>query len=476
MWIASNLIGGIDLSSRADLFFREYGRAKVAFIGVGVSNFESILLFLNRGMDVTVLDRDDRSKLKKSAEVLEARGAKFVCGAEYLDGLCEFDIVIRSPGVYFKKPQLQNAIKQGVVVTSEMELFFDFCPCKIIGITGSDGKTTTTTLVANMLRQEGYNVHVGGNIGKALLPEIDGISESDLAVVELSSFQLISMRRSPNISIITNISPNHLDIHGDMQEYIAAKRGAILHQTGFDSLVLNLDNELSNSQEFLARGFVKKFSRKQSVDNGAFFDVQTQKIYFARNGKVEPVLDRSDIRLPGMHNVENYLAAISAVYEMVSPESIKAVARGFAGVRHRIEFVREKDGVMWYNDSIATSPTRTIAGLKCFDGNVLLIAGGYDKNFDYDCLAVHILKKVKVLILMGNTSKKIETAVKNNNYYNKNKLKIVNVENMDQAVKLASELARIGDTVYLSPASASFDLYDNFQQRGDHFVSLVKNL
>ena len=469
-------LGGIALSSRADLFFREYGRTKVAFIGVGVSNFESALLFLNRGMDVTVLDRDDRSKLAKSAEILEARGAKFVCGAKYLDNLCDFDIVIRSPGVYFKKPQLQTAIKQGVVVISEMELFFDFCPCKIIGITGSDGKTTTTTLVANMLRQEGYNVHVGGNIGKALLPEIDRVSESDLAVVELSSFQLISMRRSPNISVITNISPNHLDIHGDMHEYISAKRGVVLHQTGFDSLVLNLDNQLSNSQELLARGFVKKFSRKQSVDNGAFFDAQTQKIYFARNGKVEPVLDRSDIRLPGMHNVENYLAAVSAVYEMVSPESIKAVARGFAGVRHRIEFVREKDGVMWYNDSIATSPTRTIAGLKCFDGNVLLIAGGYDKNFDYDCLAVHILKKVKVLILMGNTSKKIETAVKNNNYYNKDQLKVFNVENMDQAVKLASELARVGDMVYLSPASASFDLYDNFQQRGDHFVNLVKNL
>ncbi len=309
-----------------------------------------------------------------------------------------------------------------------------------------------------------------------MLPEIDRVSESDLVVVELSSFQLISMRRSPNISVITNISPNHLDIHGDMHEYIAAKRGVVLHQTGFDSLVLNFDNQLSNSQEFLARGFVKKFSRKQSVDNGAFFDAQTQKIYFARNGKVEPVLDRSDIRLPGMHNVENYLAAISAVYEMVSPESIKEVARGFAGVRHRIEFVRKKDGVMWYNDSIATSPTRTIAGLKCFDGNVLLIAGGYDKNFDYDCLAVHILKKVKVLILMGNTSKKIEMAVKNNDYYNKDKLKVFNVENMDQAVKLASELARVGDAVYLSPASASFDLYDNFQQRGDHFVSLVKNL
>ena len=464
------------LSSRSDLFFREYGRAKVAFIGAGVSNFESILLFLNRGMDVTVLDRNDRGKLKKNAEILEDRGAKFVCGAKYLDNLCEFDILVRSPGVYFKKPQLQDAIKQGVVVTSEMELFFDFCPCKIIGVTGSDGKTTTTTLIANMLRQERYNVHLGGNIGKALLPEIDRIGESDLAVVELSSFQLLSMRRSPNISVITNISPNHLDIHSDMNEYIAAKRGVVLHQTAFDSLVLNLDNELSNSQEFLARGFVKKFSRKQSVDNGAFFDGQTQKVYFAENGKFEPVLDRSDIKLAGMHNVENYLAAISAVYEMVSPESIKAVARGFAGVRHRIEFVREKDGVMWYNDSIATSPSRTIAGLRCFNGKVLLIAGGYDKNFDYDILALHIIKKVKVLILMGNTSKKIESAVKSNSYYNKNELKIFNVENMAQAVRLASKLARFGDAVYLSPASASFDLYDNFEQRGDHFVSLVKNL
>ena len=464
------------LSNMSDVFFREYRSRKVAFIGIGISNFDSVLLFLDKGMDVTVLDRATKSELGKSAKILEDRGAKFVCGANYLDFLCDFDIVIRSPGVYFNKPEIQNAIKQGVVVTSELELFFDFCPCKIIGVTGSDGKTTTTTLIAKMLEQEGYTVHLGGNIGKALLPEIDKISESDFAVVELSSFQLISMRRSPDISVITNISPNHLDIHGDMEEYIAAKRNVVLHQNGFGSLVLNLDNELSNSQEFLARGLVKKFSRMRNVYNGAFFDDKTQKIYFARYGKIVELIDRLEIKIPGMHNVENYLAAICAVYGIVSAQAIKAVARGFAGVRHRIEFVREKDGVMWYNDSIATSPTRTIAGLRCFDGNVLLIAGGYDKNFDYECLAPHLLKKVKVLILMGDTAKKIETAVKNNDNYNKNDLKIFNACDMEQAVGLASKLADCGDIVYLSPASASFDLYDNFEQRGDHFVNLVKNL
>ncbi len=464
------------MSVKSDLFFEKYKGKKIAFIGLGVSNFGSICLFLNKGLDVTVLDRVDESNLGEKANVLQNKGAKFICGDYYLNCLRNFDVVVRSPGVYFNKSELQDAIKHGVVVTSEMELFFDFCPCKIIGVTGSDGKTTTTTVISEMLKCEGYNVHVGGNIGKALLPEIEKITSDDIVVVELSSFQLISMRKSPDISVITNISPNHLDIHKDMDEYISAKKNIVLHQNGFGSLILNLDNDLSNSQEVFARGFVKKFSRKEKVTNGAFLDEKTQKICFAKNDKVSEVLDVDDITIPGVHNIENYLAAISAVFELVSADSVQKVAREFKGVKHRIEFVREKNGVKWYNDSIATSPTRTIAGLKCFNDNIILIAGGYDKNFDYGCLTPELLKKVKTLILMGNTAKKIEVAVKNDDCYNEQDIKIVNVSNMEEAVGVAYNAASDGDIVFFSPASASFDLYKNFEQRGDHFRSVVNNL
>lgn len=464
------------MSVKSDLFFEEYKNKKIAFIGLGVSNFDSICLFLNKQIDVTVLDRTSKNELGEKANVLENMGAKFFCGEDYLNCLCDFDVVVRSPGVYFNKFELQDAIKQGVIVTSEMELFFDLCPCKIIGVTGSDGKTTTTTIISEMLKCEGYNVHIGGNIGKALLSEIEKINSDDIAVVELSSFQLISMRKSPDISVITNISPNHLDIHKNMDEYIDAKKNVILHQNGFGSLVLNLDNKLCNSQEVFARGFVKKFSRKEKVKNGAFFDENTEKIYFSHSGTVIEVLDVADITIPGIHNIENYLAAISAVFELISVDSVKKVAREFKGVKHRIEFIRQKNGVKWYNDSIATSPTRTIAGLKCFDGNVILIAGGYDKNFNYGCLAPELLEKVKILILMGNTAGKIELAVKNNESYSEENIKIFNVSSMEEAVGTAYNSASTGDIVFFSPASASFDLYKNFEQRGDHFRSVVNNL
>ena len=464
------------MSVKSDLFFEKCKDKKIAFIGFGVSNFDSICLFLRKGLDVTVLDRTSENNLDEKASDLKNKGAKFVCGDGYLSCLSNFDIVVRSPGVYFNKAELQNAIKNGVVVTSEMELFFDLCPCKIIAVTGSDGKTTTTTIIAEMLKCEGYNVYIGGNIGKALLPEIEKINSDDIIVVELSSFQLISMRKSPDIAVITNISPNHLDIHKNMDEYIGAKRNIILHQNGFGSLILNLDNNLSNSQEVLARGFVKKFSRKEKVKNGAFFDEKAQKIYFSKNDELTEVLKASDIIIPGDHNIENYLAAISAIFELVSIDSVKKVARTFRGVKHRIELIREKDGIKWYNDSIATSPTRTIAGLKCFNNNIILIAGGYDKNFDYGCLAPEMLKKVKNLILMGNTAKKIELAVKNDDGYNENNIKIFNVSNMEEAVDMAQNVATDGDIVFFSPASASFDLYKNFEQRGDHFRSVVNGL
>jgi len=372
--------------------------------------------------------------------------------------------------------ELVEMRNRGVVVTSEMEVFFDLCPCKIYAITGSDGKTTTTSIIAQMLQAQGKTVHLGGNIGKPLLPEIESIGYDDAAVVELSSFQLISMRKGPDVAVVTNLAPNHLDIHKDMQEYIDAKKNLVIHQGAFSRVVLNKDNEITNGFEPECRGRVLKFSRKSQLNNGAYLD-ENNNIVFADNGKKTVVMNIADIKIPGMHNVENYMAAISAVWGEVSVENIVNVAKTFAGVEHRAEFVREFEGVKYYNDSIASSPTRTALGtLSLYDFKIILIAGGYDKKIPYDGLGPVICDKVKYLILMGATAPKIKAAVLNADNYSDGNPTIIEVSNMEEAVAKAREVAKPGDLVSMSPASASFDLYKNFDQRGKHFKSIVNGL
>ena len=413
---------------------------------MGVSNFEAIVLFLKKNVEVTILDKKNKSELGEKADLLESIGAKFICGENYLNSLKQFDIIIRSPGVYFYDENLQNAIKSGTVVTSEMELFFDFCPCKIIAITGSDGKTTTSTLIAKILQQSGYKVHLGGNIGKALLCELENIHPLDIAVVELSSFQLLSMRKSPNVAVITNISRNHLDVHTNMEEYIKAKTNIFIHQNAFGKVILNLDNTICNAFSIQARGFVQKFSVEKEVKNGAFFNKSDEKLYYCKNNKQIEILKRKNISILGTHNIENFLAAIAATFDLVDIDDIQKVAKSFKGIKHRLELIKMKDSIKWYNDSIATSPTRTIAALKSFEKNVILIAGGYDKNLPFDALAEEILKKVKILILMGSTSNKIKDAVLNSENYD-NSLPIFQVSNMEMAVKKAKEVAKNKDYV-----------------------------
>ena len=441
---------------------------------MGVSNFKAIVLFLKKGIEVTILDEKTETELGENAKILKQLGAKFYCNKDYLEKLTYFEIIIRSPGVYFNNENLKNAIKNGIVVTSEMELFFEFCPCKIIAITGSDGKTTTSTLIAKILQQQGYTVHLGGNIGKALLCELKKIHPLDIAVVELSSFQLISLRKSPDIAVITNISKNHLDVHKTMDEYVAAKQNIYLHQNAFGKVILNKDNSFTTYLEKTARGFVKKFSRKQQIFNGAFLNTKNNTLSYCKNGKVIEILKKEEILLPGEHNVENFLAAIAATFEMVEIKSIKKVAETFKGVKHRLEMVEFKNSIKWFNDSIATSPTRTIAALKCFNKNIILIAGGYDKKLPFDELAEEILKKVSVLILMGSCAEKIEKAVKaSKNFYDE--FKIFKTSNMKSAVEKAKEVAKKGDYVIFSPACASFDLYKNFEERGEDFKKNVLN-
>lgn len=461
--------------TKAELFFNEMKNKKCAVIGVGVSNTDVIKLFLKKGIAVTVCDRKDKAALGSTYDELKKLGAEFILGDSYLDTLTDFDFVVRAPGMYFNNPALKNVRDKGVAVTSEMELFFDLCPCKIYAVTGSDGKTTTTTIIADLLSHSGKKVYKGGNIGKALLPLIEEISDEDAAVVELSSFQLISMRKSPDTAVITNIAPNHLDVHGTMEEYIDSKKNLILHQNAFSKTVLNLDNEITNGLSGIVRGRLVKFSRKAVPECGAYLDGEGFLCYNTY-GKSERIIHKDDIRIPGIHNVENYLAAISAVWGEVSVEIIAETAKTFGGVEHRIEFVRELDGVKWYNDSIATSPTRVLAGLNSFDRKLIVIAGGYDKKIPFEPMADTVNEKVKALILMGVTAEKIEKAVKGSAKYSPENLKIVHVSSMEEAVSKARETAEKGDIVTLSPACASFDLYPNFEARGIHFKNLVKEL
>lgn len=461
--------------SKATQFFNNTKGSHVAFIGTGVSHFDLIKLFLSKGYHVTVCDKKSAEQLGDVYDTLKSLGADFSLGENYLDMIFSCDIVFRTPGMYYNNPVLTDARKKGVVVTSEMELFFDLCPCKIYAVTGSDGKTTTTTLISEMLSKAGKKVYKGGNIGRALLPLIEQINEDDAAVVELSSFQLLSMRESPDVAVITNIAPNHLDVHGTMEEYIDAKKNLILHQTAFSKTVLNLDNELTNNLSDIARGKLVKFSRKNMPECGAFLNDKNMLCY-NEYGKITEIMNAEDIRIPGVHNVENYLTAISAIWGEVSLEDMISVAKEFGGVEHRIEFIRELDGVKWFNDSIATSPTRVLAGLNSFNQKLIVIAGGYDKKIPFEPLAKPVNEKVKALILLGLTADKIQKAVTDYEGYNEENLKIYRVSTLEEAVAKAQEIAGNGDIVTLSPACASFDMYPNFEARGNHFKKLVKEL
>lgn len=463
------------MDKRIENFFKSMNGKKIAFCGIGTSNLPLIELFIKYGASVTACDRRTKEQLGDSADVAQKAGAKLSLGDDYLKNL-DVDIVFRTPGMRYYMDELVEMRNRGVVVTSEMEVFFDLCPCKIYAVTGSDGKTTTTSIIAQMLQAQGKTVHLGGNIGTPLLPEIESIGYDDAAVVELSSFQLISMRKGPDVAVVTNLAPNHLDIHKDMQEYIDAKKNLVIHQGAFSRVVLNKDNEITNGFEPECRGRVLKFSRKSQLNNGAYLD-ENNNIVFADNGEKTVVMNIADIKIPGMHNVENYMAAISAVWGEVSVENIVNVAKTFAGVEHRAEFVRKFEGVKYYNDSIASSPTRTALGtLSLYDFKIILIAGGYDKKIPYDGLGPVICDKVKCLILMGATAPKIKAAVLNADNYSDGNPTIIEVSNMEEAVAKAREVAQPGDLVSMSPASASFDLYKNFDQRGKHFKSIVNGL
>lgn len=454
-------------------FFEHIKGKKIAMCGIGVSNTPLILDFLSKGARVFACDRRSRELIGEMADKLESAGAELRLGDDYLKNL-EVDIIFRTPGMSFNLPELESARKRGIAVTSEMEVFFDLCPATIFAVTGSDGKTTTTTLIAKMLEAEGKKVFVGGNIGKPLLPEIENITADDFVVVELSSFQLISMRKSPDVAVVTNVAPNHLDVHKDMDEYVEAKKNVLLHQNAFSRTVLNVDNDITNDFRRYVRGQSLSFSMEGPIKNGAWLDSDGT-LHMAYRGIDVPVLHRDDITILGDHNVANYLAAIAAVWGYVGTDTINKVAKEFTGVEHRIEFVKEINGVKYFNDSIASSPTRTIAGLKAFNQKVMLIAGGYDKHIPFEPLAPYLVEKVKKLYLCGHTAEKIEKALTEYEGYNGSP-EIIRVKDLEAAVLAAHKDAVKGDIVTLSPACASFDAFPNFVARGNYFKELVNKL
>lgn len=455
---------------RYDEFFRSVEGKCVAVCGIGHNNLSVIYQLLAHRARVIACDKRTREQLGAAAEELEVAGATLCLGEDYLEHLEPASLILRTPGMKPYLPQFKAARAAGKTVTSEMELFFELCPAPVYAVTGSDGKTTTTTVIAGLLAKAGETVHLGGNIGNPMLPAIEKVTDDDKAVVELSSFQLTMMTQSPQVAVVTNVAPNHLDWHTDMQEYIDAKRNLVMHQRTGDRAVLNADNVHTAAFAADCPGEVWWFSRLHPVERGAYLGEDG--VLYITDGEVTvPVLPASEILIRGVHNIENYLAAFAATYGVVPVEVMAEYARTFGGVAHRCELVREHGGVKWYNDSIGSSPSRTIAGLEAFDRKVILIAGGYDKHIPYDPLGPVAAKTVKHAVLLGATAPAIEAVLKRDT-----DVPITRVASMEEAVAAAAALATDGDIVFLSPASASFDMYKNFEERGNHFKKLVQEL
>lgn len=447
---------------------------KIAIIGLGVSNIPLIDYLHDFQAKITVFDKRNEEKIDKGVlEKIENYKISKNFGENYLSNLKDFDIIFKSPSCRPDLPEIEAEVKRGAILTSEIEKVLELAPCKIIAVTGSDGKTTTTSLIYEIVKQK-YKAYLGGNIGIPLFTKIKEMQPEDIVVLELSSFQLMTMKKSPDIAVVTNVTPNHLDIHKSYEEYIEAKKNIFLNQNEDNTLVLNYDNEITKNFAKTAKSKVIFFSSKEKIENGVIYDDGIIKV--SEDGLRRHLLKLKDTHLRGTHNAENICAAVAATKGLVQIEDQINAIKGFEGVPHRIEFVREINGSKWYNDSIASSPTRTIAGLNSFDEEIVLIAGGYDKHLDYEPIAKPILDKVKTLILLGQTSGKILNAVKEKQGKLGIRIDIFKVDTLEEAVEKAKMEAKPNQVVLFSPASASFDMFKNFEERGNKFKELVKNL
>lgn len=456
--------------------FNEYiQNKKVAVIGLGVSNIPLLDYLYKNNAKVTVFDNRNIDEIPKDImDKITNYNFLFSFGENNLSKLIGFNLIFRSPSCMPNQPALEEEVKKGAIVTSEIELVLKMAPCKVIGVTGSDGKTTTTSLIYAILKHAGYNCYLGGNIGIPLFTKLDEIKPEDIIVLELSSFQLMNMEICPDISVITNITPNHLNIHKSYEEYINAKKNIFVNQLESGIVVLNYENEITKNFAKDVNGKVVFFSSKTKLEDGIIFDNGI--IKECEDNLRKHLISIEKVKLRGVHNYENICAAIGATKTLVDTDKMVEAICEFAGVEHRLEFVREINGVKWYNDSIGTSPTRTIAGLHAFDEEIILIAGGYDKHLDYEPLAKPVLEKVNALILMGQTAEKIYTAVTNELEKEHKELKIYMCSDLIKTVQTANKIAKSGQIVLFSPASASFDLFKDFAHRGNKFKEIVNKL
>lgn len=463
------------INKKLDEFEQYINGKKVAIIGLGISNIPLLDYLHSLNCNVSIFDKRDLEKLDKLAvQKIQDYNFELYYGADSLQHLNNFSVIFRSPSCRPDTPEIVKEVANGAVLTSEIEMLMQTCPGTIIGITGSDGKTTTTNLIYYILKEKGYNCYLGGNVGIPLFTKVKEMTPDDMVVLELSSFQLMDMQISPHIAVVTNISPNHLDIHKSYEEYIDSKKNIFKYQTEKDILVTNYDNEITRTFKSEAKGKTIYFSRKEKLDNGIICDGGI--IKSCENKLRRHILNTKDILLRGAHNYENICTAIAATSSLVEPEIQIEAIKKFKGVEHRLEFIKEIDGVKWYNDSIGTSPTRTIAGLNSFDEKIVLIAGGYDKHLDYTPIAKPIVENVSKLILIGATAPKIEEAVKQELELQEKDIPIYHCETLKQTVEKAYEVATSDEIVLFSPASASFDMFKNFEERGKLFKELVQNI
>lgn len=474
-------------NEKLEQFEKSIKSKRIAIIGLGVSNIPLINYMHEKGALVTIFDNRREEELSEEIiKKIKEYSFKYIGGEENLKSLKGFDYVFRSPSCLPTRPELVAEKERGAIITTEIEMLMKLAPCKIIGVTGTEGKTTTSSIIYAILKQAEYTCYLGGNIGNPIFTNLSDVNENDIIVLEMSSFQLMGMKESPDISLVTNIFPDHLDYHKDMDEYINSKKNIFLHQNSSGIAVFNYDNEITRNFEKDAKGNVIFFSSKEKLQNGYIYDKDSGNIVFCKNGVQNNIIHKSEIKLRGIHNYENICAALALTASLVDTETQVKAIKEFTGVEHRLEFVREIDGVKYYNDSIGTSPASTIAGLNAFDENIVLLAGGSDKGLDYTEIGEKIAEKVGTLILCGPTSKIIEEAVKkalnckarDNAKINddERQIKIIHVNNMQEAVLKAKENAKNGDIVLLSPASASFDLYKNFAERGKVFKYYVDNM
>lgn len=456
--------------------FERYARGKkVAIIGIGVSNLPLLEYFYDLNARVTIFDSKESNQISVEAmQKIEKYGFEFIGGKDSLSRLKGFDIIFRSPSCMPDRPELVEAVENGAVLTSEIEMVLKLAPCKVIGVTGTEGKTTTTTLINEIVKKSGRKTYLGGNMGKPIFTKIRNVKPENIIILELSSFQLSDMDISPDISVVTNIYPDHLNVHKSYEEYREAKKNIFKHQSENGIVVLNYDNEFTREFAKEANGKVIFFSSKEKLDDGFIYDKADGTIKYCKDGVRRHIMKKEDIKLRGIHNYENICAALAATSSIVDVDTQVKAIEEFTGVEHRLEFVRELNNVKWYNDSIGTSPASTIAGLNSFDEDIILLAGGSDKGLDYKEVGEAIARKVRALILTGPTSEKIENATKQ--ALNGKSIEIYYTSNMQESVNLAKEIAKAGDVVLLSPASASFDLYKNFEDRGHQFKDCVNNL